>query len=82
MCVSLCLCLCVRERESHAKRDYRWEWCVCVCVCVSVSVCLNVRVFVDMWAGRTGGLLGEITAQICPLLLTHTLLLRPLKAYP
>lgn len=50
---------------------------------VCVYVCLNTMcVHVDIWAGRTGGLLGEITAQICPLLFTHTLLLRPLKAYP
>ncbi len=73
-------CVCVWG--SHAKRDYRWEWCLCVLLSVQICVCLYVCVFVDMWAGRTGGLLGEITAQICPLLFTHTLPLRPLKAYP
>lgn len=70
-----CACVCVRERAMlNMITDGNG---------VCVHVCLNMMcVYVRIWAGRTGGLQGEITAQICPLLFTHTLLLRPLKAYP
>lgn len=64
----------ITDEKTHGKFVCIGLWSVLyVCVCV---------VFVCMWAGWTEGLQGKITAQICLLLLTHTLLLRPLKAYP